>query len=58
MKKKTPQERYSEKALVTIVVRLNKFTNQDLLEKVKQVKNKQGYIKELIKKDDKIFKTF
>jgi len=58
MKKETAQERYNKKAIIRIEVKLNKFTNMNLLEKINTVKNRQGYIKELIKNDENIFKLF
>lgn len=35
----------------TVTLKLNKHTDADILEKLASVPNRQGYIKELIKKD-------
>lgn len=45
------QERYDKKNTVQIKMKLNKNTDKDILEKLGSVTNKQGYIKELIRKD-------
>lgn len=46
------QDKY-EKKRVCINIRLNKETDLDIIEKLNNVDNKQGYIKELIRKDIK-----
>lgn len=45
------QERYDKNNTVQIKMKLNKKTDKDILEKLNSVPNKQGYIKELIRKD-------
>ncbi len=47
----TPQERYDKKATKKICMKLNLVYDADILEKLDSVPNKQGYIKELIRKD-------
>lgn len=47
----TPQERYDAKTAVRICLKLNKGTDMDILAKLKDVPNKQGYIKQLIRQD-------
>ena len=44
-------QRYIDKAIVRYVVQVNKFTEQDILEKLQCEPNKQGYIKSLIRAD-------
>ncbi len=58
MKNLTPQKKYKKKNIKKILLELNIKTNNDILEKLNFVKNKQGYIKELIKNDETIFKIF
>lgn len=48
---KTPQERYAEKKLVPFQFRFNRDTDADILEHLKAVSNKQGYVKALIRAD-------
>ena len=54
---KTPEytkkaiSRYDEKNTRRIQLKLNKNTDADILEKLDSVKNKQGYIKQLIRQD-------
>ena len=50
-KKTTPQERYDKKNTKVITMKLNKGTDADILEKLANVPNVQGYIKELIRAD-------
>ena len=51
-RKITPQERYDRQNTVRICgLKLNKKTDKEIIEKLKSVPNKQGYIKNLIKND-------
>lgn len=45
------QERYDRKNTVQVKMKLNRKTDKDILEKLGSVPNKQGYIKELIRRD-------
>ena len=45
------QERYDKNNTVQVKMKLNKKTDKDILEKLASVSNKQGYIKQLIRKD-------
>lgn len=56
--KLTPQKKYKAKAIKRYYFELNKNTNVDLIEKLEFVKNRQGYLKELIRYDEKKFKEF
>lgn len=47
----TPQERYDKKNTVQIKLKLNLKTDADILDRLEQVENKQGYIKQLIRAD-------
>lgn len=47
----TPQERYDKKNTVQFKMKLNRKTDADILKKLSEVKNKQGYVKALIRKD-------
>lgn len=55
MKELTPQSRasmkYSEKNVKQLKLALNKKTDADIIEHLDSIKNKQGYIKDLIRKD-------
>lgn len=44
------QDKY-EKKRMCVNIRLNKETDLDIIEKLNNIGNKQGYIKELIRKD-------
>ena len=50
---KTPQSRYDAEHTVQIKMKLNANTDADILRKLEEVGNKQGYIKELIRRDIK-----
>ena len=50
---KRARERYEAKTKVQILLKLNKNTDSDILLKLDKVENKQGYIKQLIRKDIK-----
>lgn len=50
---KRARERYEAKTKVQILLKLNKNTDSDILLKLDTVENKQGYIKQLIRKDIK-----
>ena len=43
--------RYDAKNTKAVKLKLNKATDADILEKLESVGNKQGYIKDLIRKD-------
>ena len=45
------QARYDKENTKSYVLKLNKKTDADVLEKLRNVPNKQGYIKELMRKD-------
>lgn len=45
------QDRYDKANTQKIVLKLNKRTDADILEKLEDVGNKQGYIKKLIRQD-------
>ena len=47
------QAKYDASHTRKIVMKLNKETDKDILERLDQVPNKQGYIKELIRDDIK-----
>lgn len=50
----TPQERYDKANTIRICgLKLNLKTDKEIIEKLKLQTNKQGYIKNLIKKDIK-----
>ena len=48
---KKAQMKYDAKATKQIKLKLNITSDKDILDKLDQVDNKQGYIKELIRKD-------
>ena len=43
--------RYNKENTVQISLKLNRTTDADLIDSLNRVTNKQGYIKELIRKD-------
>ena len=43
--------KYNKENTVQISLKLNRSTDADLIDSLNRVKNKQGYIKELIRKD-------
>lgn len=45
------QRKYDQKATVQIHLKMNRVTDADVLQKLESVPNKQGYIKDLIRKD-------
>ena len=47
----TPQERYDKKNTVQFKMKLNRKTDADIIKKLEEVKNKQGYVKALIRRD-------
>lgn len=48
----TPQEKYDKNNTIRICgLKLNIKTDMDIIKKLKSEKNKQGYIKKLIKND-------
>ena len=48
-----PQDRYNKAKTITVLIRLNKSTDADIIERLKKTKNKTGYIKSLIRADIK-----
>lgn len=44
-------KKYDKDNTVQIVMKLNKKTDADILKRLSEVSNKQGYIKELIRMD-------
>lgn len=48
---KAQQKAYDEQNTVQVKLKLNINTDADILSKLESVPNKQGYIKELIRKD-------
>jgi hypothetical protein len=52
-KKYTPQARYDAANTVAVKMKLNRKTDKDILDKLNSVPNKQGYIKDLIRRDIK-----
>lgn len=47
----TPQERYDKSNRVAFHFRLNQKTDADIIAKLEEVKNKQGYFKSLVRAD-------
>ena len=45
------QARYDAENTVQVRMKLNKKTDADILEQLEKIENKQGYIKELIRRD-------
>lgn len=43
--------RYNKENTVQISLKLNRSTDADLIDSLNRVRNKQGYIKELIRRD-------
>ena len=43
--------KYNKENTVQIYLKLNRSTDADLIDSLNRVKNKQGYIKELIRRD-------
>lgn len=48
---KRAQAKYDKTNTTQIILKLNKKTDADILEKLQSVGNRQGYIKDLIRKD-------
>ena len=46
-----PQDRYNKAKTITVLLRLNKSTDADIIERLEQAENKTGYIKSLIRAD-------
>ena len=51
--KYAPQECYQKENIQRVVIKLNKKTDADILEYLETKENRQGYLKELIRKDMK-----
>lgn len=47
----TPQTRYDKKALRPFVLKVNRFTEPDILQRLETIDNRAGYIKRLIRED-------
>lgn len=45
----TPQERYAKKYIVRVTLCLNRNTDADILERIGQESNRQGFLKSLIR---------
>lgn len=48
---KRARKKYEKKTKVQVLLKLNKHTDVDILAKLSEVPNKQGYIKQLIRAD-------
>ena len=46
-------EKYNKANTVTICIRLNKYNDRDIIEILDKVDSKQGYIKDLIRYDNR-----
>lgn len=53
MGKYEAQERYDKENTVRVRLKLNKKTDADIIRRLEEVGNKQGYIKQLIREDAK-----
>lgn len=51
MQNETPQTRYNKQYMKNVTFSFNRKTEQELLDKLDNVPNKSGYIKQLIRKD-------
>jgi hypothetical protein len=47
----TPQERYDRKNTIQVKLKLNMKTDADIIEYLSSLENKQGTLKELIRKE-------
>lgn len=50
----TTNDKWKKKNTQLITMRLNKYTDRDVLQFLKSLPNKQGYIKELVRADMKL----
>lgn len=48
---KVAKAKYDKKAMTKFVFQFNRKTDADIIERLEEVGNKQGYIKEIIRKD-------
>ncbi len=48
---KRARKKYEKKTKVQVLLKLNRNTDKDILAKLERVSNKQGYIKQLIRRD-------
>jgi hypothetical protein len=48
---KRAQDKYDGKNTVQVHLKLNLYTDKDILDRLNSVPNKQGYIKDLIRRD-------
>ena len=46
-----PQDKYNKEKTITVLIRLFKSTDADIIAKLEQQENKTGYIKALIRAD-------
>ena len=44
-------QKYNKENTIQVVCRFNKSTDADIVERLQEVENKNGYIKELIRRD-------
>ena len=51
MQNETPQTRYNKQYMKSVTFSFNRKTEQELLDKLDNVPNKSGYIKQLIRAD-------
>ena len=51
MQNETPQTRYNKQHMKNVTFSFNRKTEQELLDKLDNVPNKSGYIKQLIRAD-------
>lgn len=45
------KKKYDDRTAFRVSIKLNRMTDEDIIEKLESVENKQQYIKELIKND-------
>jgi len=50
---KRAREKYDKANTIMICLKLNKKTDADVIQKLNEVENRQGYIKELVRADIK-----
>ena len=49
--KRRAQDKYDRSNTVQVHLKLNLYTDKDILDRLNSVPNKQGYIKDLIRRD-------
>lgn len=50
-RQQTAKDRYDARTALYVSLKLNKGTDADIIAKLEEVENKQGYMKDLIRKD-------